>query len=146
MYRILFVLMFPFLQTNTILLEEELPRGMIECLKMFRNHALTQQASIEQFCWKVFDWQDLSNYTNVIGPEVFVYIEKLLSRFYGMNPLETQPSIRKEYRRMTDREREDFHTAVRMLKEDKVCYQLSITIINFIFKYILKFINYAEFQ
>jgi hypothetical protein len=50
-----------------------------------------------------------------------------------MNPLETQPSIRKEYRRMTDREREDFHTAVRMLKEDKVCYQLSITIINFIF-------------
>ncbi|XP_063423388.1 uncharacterized protein LOC134707510 [Mytilus trossulus] len=107
-----------FLKTESTLIQEDLPQAMIECLKTFDDRITTQQAAVHKFCWDFFNWENNSNYTNSIRPKIYEYVIRLLSPFFTMKPLGISKSIRKEYRRLTDREREDFHKAVRMLKQD----------------------------
>lgn len=109
-----------FLNTETTLIQEDLPPAMIECLKTFDDRITTHQAAVHKFCWDFFNWENNSDYTNSISPKIYEYVIRLLSPFFPMKPLGITKSIRKEYRLLTDREREDFHKAVRMLKQDTV--------------------------
>ncbi|CAI9718127.1 Hypothetical predicted protein [Octopus vulgaris] len=76
------------------------------CMKYYLNKGVAETQSTEP---KISLWAD------VRGRD---YINSLIDRFSAEARNATSKRIRKEYRMLTDEERRNYHTAIRMLRDD----------------------------
>lgn len=98
-------------------------------LNAFNTHILVKGFKLihilgEQIFWECMQrvmWQMAEQMGHNVTRETRDYLDRLLQ--VAVNNADTQfPRVRKEYRMLSDDERNRFHKAIRALKEDTVTY------------------------
>lgn len=81
-----------------------------------------QGEEVVNFCMNEFTFKASKSLlqNDKTTPDIDIFIQKLFENSQVPDTGRKVKRVRKEYRRMTEKEREDYHRAVNMLKQDKV--------------------------
>ncbi|KAL4234428.1 hypothetical protein ACF0H5_006075 [Mactra antiquata] len=112
---------------NGMIEQIPLPDGMVDCFSRYAQKTTVTQTvgeAIDAFCFGQYKWKasrDMGLPGFNISREAYTWAQSLLSkssRVHKRQAIRPDLRIRKEYRRLTDVERANFHRAVQLLKTD----------------------------